>query len=113
MRRVFVDTSAFFAHLDAEDAHHTEAHALFLRADTESWTLITTDAVVCKTYTLLRMRAHNGGKLALDFLEDIQDGLCDVERVRPLDEVRAIELLRRYVDKKYSFCDARSFVVTE
>jgi predicted nucleic acid-binding protein len=36
-----------------------------------------------------------------------------VERVRPVDETRAIDLLRRYADKKYSFCDALSFVVTE
>lgn len=47
------------------------------------------------------------------FLEDIQDGLCDIERVRPVDETRAIDLLRRYIDKKYSFCDALSFIVME
>jgi hypothetical protein len=113
VRRVFVDTSAFFAHLVAEDAHHAKARALFERADREAWTLITTNAVVWETYTLIRIRAHNGRELALGFLEDIQDGLCDIERVRPVDETRAIDLLRRYADKKYSFCDALSFVVME
>lgn len=113
MKRVFVDTSAFFAHVVAEDAHHAEARALFERADRESWTLITTNAVVWETYTLLRVRARNGRELALGFLEDIQDGLCDIERVRPLDEARAIDLLRQYADKRYSFCDALSFVVME
>ena len=113
MKRVFVDTSAFFAHLAAEDAHHHEARALFERADRESWTLITTNAVVWETYTLIRIRALSGRELALGFLEDIQDGICDMERVRPVDETRAIDLLRRYADKKYSFCDALSFVVTE
>lgn len=113
MKRVFVDTSAFFAHLASEDAHHAEARALFERAARESWTLITTNAVVWETYTLIRVRARNGRELALGFLEDIQDGLCDVERVRPLDEARAVELLKRYADKKYSFCDALSFVVME
>lgn len=113
MKRVFVDTSAFFAHLVAEDANNTAARTLFERADRESWTLITTNAVVWETYTLLRVRARNGRELALDFLDDIQDGLCDMERVRPLDEARAIELLRRHADKRYSFCDALSFVVME
>ena len=113
MKRVFVDTSAFFAHLVAEDAHHAEAHALFERADRDSWALVTTNAVVWETYTLLRVRARNGRDLALGFLDDIQDGLCDIERVRPLDEARAIELLRQYADKRYSFCDALSFVVME
>lgn len=89
MRRVFVDTSAFFAHLVAEDAHHPDARALFERADRETWTLITTNAVVWETYTLIRIRARNGRELALGFLEDIQDGLCDIERVRPVDETRA------------------------
>ncbi|HEX5461171.1 MAG TPA: hypothetical protein VFX20_14510 [Steroidobacteraceae bacterium] len=50
---------------------------------------------------------------ALGFLEDIQDGLCDVERVRALDEVRASDLLRLHTDKRYSFCDALSFVAME
>jgi predicted nucleic acid-binding protein len=113
VKRVFVDTSAFFAHLVAEDANHREARALFERADREAWTLITTDAVVWETYTLIRVRARNGRELALGFLDDIQDGLCDIERVRPVDEARAIELLRRYADKRYSFCDALSFVVME
>jgi predicted nucleic acid-binding protein len=113
VKRVFVDTSAFFAHLVAEDANHREARALFERADREAWTLITTDAVIWETYTLIRVRARNGRELALGFLDDIQDGLCDIERVRPVDEARAIELLRRYADKRYSFCDALSFVVME
>ena len=113
MKRVFVDTSAFFAHLVAEDANHREARALFERADRETWTLTTTNAVVWETYTLIRVRARNGRELAIGFLDDIQDGLCDIERVRPVDEARAIELLRRYADKRYSFCDALSFVVME
>jgi uncharacterized protein len=113
VKRVFVDTSAFFAHLVAEDAHNAEARRLFERASRESWTLVTTNAVVWESYTLLRMRARNGREIALGFLEDIQDGLCDVERVRPLDEMRAVDLLRLHADKRYSFCDALSFVAME
>lgn len=113
MRRVFVDTSAFFAHLVAEDRHHAAARALFERAAHESWTLITTNAVMWETYTLIRFRARNGRELSLGFLDDIQDGLCDLERVRPVDEARAMDLLRQYGDKSYSFCDALSFVVME
>jgi predicted nucleic acid-binding protein len=66
-----------------------------------------------ETYTLIRIRARNGRDLALGFLEDIQDGICGMERVRPVHETRAISLLRRYADKKYCFGDALSFVVTE
>ena len=83
MRRVFVDTSAFFAHLVAEDRHHPQARALFERAARESWTLVTTNAVVSETYTLIRVRARNGRELAVAFLDDVRDGVCAVERVRP------------------------------
>lgn len=113
MRRIFVDTSAFFAHLVAEDRHHFQACALFEKAARESWTLITTNAVVSETYTLIRMRARNGRELAVAFLEDMREGVCAVERVRPSDEARAGELLRQYGDKSYSFCDALSFIAME
>ncbi len=113
MRRVFVDTSAFFAHLVAEDRHHPQARALFERAARESWTLVTTNAVVSESYTLIRVRARNGRELAVAFLDDIRDGLCTVERVGPIDEARAVDLLRQYGDKSFSFCDALSFMAME
>lgn len=113
MRRVFVDTSAFFAHLVAEDRHHPQARALFERAARESWTLVTTNAVVSETYTLICVRARNGRELAVAFLDDIRDGLCAVERVGPIDEARAMDVLRQYGDKSFSFCDALSFMAME
>lgn len=113
MRRVFVDTSAFFAHLVAEDRHHSQARALFETAAREAWTLITTNAVVSETYTLIRVRARNGRELAVAFLDDIRDGLCAIERVGPIDEARAMDVLRQYGDKSFSFCDALSFMAME
>ena len=41
MRRVFVDSGAFFAHLVAEDAFHATAKALFDLAAKERWGLLT------------------------------------------------------------------------
>ena len=58
MRRVFVDTSAFFAHLVAEDGHHLQACALFEKAARESWTLTTTNAVVSETMAISRDPTH-------------------------------------------------------
>ena len=72
--------SAFFAHLVAEDRHHLQACVLFEKAARESWTLITTNAVVSETYMLIRMRARNGHELAVAFLDDIRDGVCVIER---------------------------------
>jgi predicted nucleic acid-binding protein len=111
VKRVFIDTSAFFAHLVAEDVHHARARSLFELAFQESWSLVTTNAVVWETYTLIRKRARNSRSVSLGFLEAIEDGFCDLVRVEPGDESAAVDLLRSHGDKEYSFCDALSFVI--
>jgi predicted nucleic acid-binding protein len=113
VKRVFVDTSAFFAHLVAEDAHRQAATSLLRQALAESWELHTTNAVVFETYTLLLKRARGGRELALAFLDDVEAELCAVARVLPEDEAQAITILRGHDDKAYSFCDALSFAVME
>ncbi len=111
--RVFVDTSAFFAHNVAEDKNHLRVRLLFERAFAESWQLATTNALVWETYTLIRKRARNSRELALSFIDSILEGLCDVVRVENTDEIEAIDALRHHADKEYSFCDALKFVIME
>ena len=53
MRRVFVDTGGFVALLVAEDRMHVRAQQLFDAASRDRWTLITTNAVVVETYSVL------------------------------------------------------------
>ncbi len=113
MKRVFVDTGAWFAHLVAEDADHAAAVRLFERARAERFWLATTNAVVFETHALLVNRAREGRSLALNFLGDLDAGLCHVERVTRDDETQATALLRAHADKGYSLCDALSFVVIE
>lgn len=113
MRRVFIDSSAFFADVVAEDAHHARARALLDRSVTEGWERITTNAVVFETYTLLLKKARNGHALALGFLDDIEAGVCTVVRIGREDETRAIAILRGHDDKAYSFCDALSFAAMD
>lgn len=111
MKRVFVDTSAFFADLVAEDKWHPRAKELFDRSVDEGSELVTTNVVVFEAYTLLRKKA--GRNLAIGVLDDLASGICVQARVEPDDEKRAIAILRDHDDKLYSFCDALSFVVME
>ena len=53
MKRVFVDTGAFFAHLIADNLENPRARRAFEQARIDSWQLITTNAVVIETYALL------------------------------------------------------------
>ena len=113
MSRVFVDSGGWFAYLVGDDAEHDTAHRLFMRARNERRTLVTTNAVVFETHALFVNRAREGRALGLDFLDDVQTGLCELVRVTKQDERRATELIRRHADKDYSLCDALSFVVME
>ena len=113
MRHAFVDSGVFGGLLVAEDEFHARAKELLARARTGKWHLVTTNAVVFEAYTLIRTRARSGRERALSFLDTLDAGACDVERVTPEDEFRAATLLRRHADKDYSFCDALSFTVME
>ena len=113
MKPVFVDSGGWYAHLVAEDANHEVAGRLFRQAQTERWTLFTTNAIVFEAHALLLNRAREGRTVALAMLEDLESGFATVVRVTRRDEVRAITLLRAHTDKNYSFCDALSFVVME
>ncbi len=56
MKTVFVDTSAFYAALDASDAYHRRAAGLLRQADTEGWRLVTSNYVVQESWALIQAR---------------------------------------------------------
>jgi uncharacterized protein len=117
MKRVFVDTGGFVALLVPEDQMHPQASTLFESASRERWALVTTNAVVVETYSVLLARAKDGRSAAISFLdaavEDQSQGGLTIERVQADDEVNAMALLRAHSDKTYSLCDALSFIVME
>ena len=89
MKRVFVDSGGFFALLAAEDRFHDHARSLFSRGDAERWRLVTTNAVVIETYSLVLARSRGGRGSALAFLDMVSDDTYQVERVRKRDDERA------------------------
>lgn len=113
MKRVFVDTGGFLGLLVADDTSHARARELFAQANTERWRLVTTNAVVFETYSVLLVRSRDKRRAAMTFLDLVATGQCRIERVRRVDEERAVSTLRSHEDKTYSFCDALSFAVME
>jgi uncharacterized protein len=113
VRRVFVDTSGFFALLARDDINHEHAQELFTRAARERWRLLTTNIVTFETHALLLNRVRSGREVALAFLDRFPNDQVQLIRFRQLDTDKAIAILRSHRDKKYSLCDAHSFAVME
>jgi predicted nucleic acid-binding protein len=69
-RRTFVDTSAYFAILDADDANHTQARIISQRLIAECSHLFTTSFVLAETHALLLNRLSQS--IATRFLRDME-----------------------------------------
>jgi uncharacterized protein len=113
VRRVFVDSGAFFALLVPQDASHAAATEAFRQAEADQWELNTTNVVVIETYALLISRTRTRRAAAIGFLDALERSPVRVERVTADDEKQAVALVRSHTDKTYSLCDALSFVVME
>jgi predicted nucleic acid-binding protein len=108
-RRLFCDTSYFYACFDPRDVNHHRAGELSIAAAEAGSALYVTWDVISETLTLLRYRRSH--REALTFLSEIKPVLHIIHYG---DGVRAEaeQIFRRYGrDHKLSFCDAVSFVV--
>jgi predicted nucleic acid-binding protein len=106
---IFVDTGAWYALVDSDDAEHAAA-AAFLAANTIP--LITTNFVFSETITLIRYRI--GHEAARSFGQKLKESsFVRVVTVTIADEERAWEIFREYRDQDFSFVDCTSFAVIE
>jgi uncharacterized protein len=110
-RRVFVDTSGFYALLDASDTHHSDAvHIIRDLAATRS-KHYTTNVVVIECHALVL--SHLGHTAATTFLHEVLGGPTTVVRARAAGDERARAIIFQYDDKDFSYTDAISFAVME
>ena len=110
-RRTLVDTSAYFALLDTDDANHHQARTISARLIAESWRLFTTSFVLAETHALLLNRLSQ--QIATRFLRDMDHSPTTLIWVTPRDVERAKAIIYQYTDKDFSLTDAASFAVME
>jgi len=98
----FADTSFWFGLQERRDQRHEQARAL--------GRLVTTNHVLCETWTLLRRRS--GHAAAVGFLDKLL-ALPDVQivHVDEATEAEAWRWFRARGEREYSFVDATSFAV--
>ena len=105
--RVFVDTSAWFAYVNASDPDYERVRQLL---DEPSHQLVTSNYVVDETVTLTQARL--GHRRAVTVGRALLDpATIELLRVTPPDERTAWMLFERRRDKTYSFTDCTSFVL--
>ena len=105
MKRVFVDTGAWYALVDRSDPDHKSVTDQLSEFQGR---LLTSNFIIDETLTLMRYRLN--WHVAHTFGQTIREGvICQVTRINPVDENSAWEIFSRYRDKSFSFTDCTSF----
>jgi uncharacterized protein len=105
--RLFVDTGAWFAYINASDPDHRRVRHVL---DDQPGRLVTSTYVFDETITLTQARL--GHRRAITVGQTLLNPrLVELLHVNPVDERAAWELFERRDDKSYSFTDCTSFVV--
>lgn len=109
MKRLFVDTGAWYALVDKNDPDHKEAKR-FLAIN--KIPLLTTNFIFDETITLLRSRL--GWNAAKEFGERLKkSSFVSIIALKDEDEEKAWEIFLKYKDKDFSYTDCTSFAAME
>ena len=107
---VFVDTGAWVALADKDDANHKKAVAIYPSLLQNQKGFITSNLVIAETYIVLLNEL--GHRAAIHFLEKIKAS-PRILRIYSNDDIErgAEESLRKYGDQDFSYADAVGFVI--
>ena len=109
-KKVYVDTSAWYALQITDDANHRQAKEVFPVLLKAYGTLITSNHIVGETYTLLRIsKGYNEARRYLEILR--QSPRLEVHFADPDAEREAFSLLDQYQEHPFSFVDGLSFAI--
>jgi predicted nucleic acid-binding protein len=111
MRRVLIDSAAYYALADGDAVEHARSVAVFEQLAFEHRPLVTTNFIVAETHALVLRRL--GRDMAAGILRRIDRSKTTIVRVKWTDEQRAREIITTHDDKDYTLTDATSFAVME
>ena len=106
-KRLFIDTSGFYALLDKNDKNHSLIETVINQFDI----FFTSNYIIDELITLTRVRKLKTKKLT-EFINDLIEGnICPVLRVTLEIERAAWKMSQKYSDQNFSFTDCTSFIL--
>lgn len=108
-RRALVDSSAYLALIDTDDANHTASVEILQALLRGRYRQFTTNYMLVEAHALILSTLGSGQ--ANDFLRSILEGNTTVVRATAQDEEMARAILYQYTDKLFSYNDAISFSI--
>ncbi len=106
--RVFVDTSAFLALMNADDAFHIEASSIFTKLLSSGNHLVSTNYILVETIAVLQSRY--GMEPVYDFIDKILP-ILQIVWVSQAEHQMAVQLLRATNRRRVSLVDCVSIVI--
>lgn len=110
--KVFVDTSAWKAMVDADDDFHEQAKNIFPNLKKKSVILVTSNFILDETFTLVRQRCGLIIVLKLRDLFALSTGELIIDRITFSDEARAWKWFEKDWSK-LSYTDCVTFAQME
>ena len=112
MKKVFIDTGAWYTLKNTKDAYHQEVVDFFAGLNGQI-ICFTSDYVADEAITLVRARLKNH-RLAAELAEELF--ACKAAKmilVSPEHHARALEIFTKYSDQDFSYTDCTSFTIME
>jgi len=112
MKKVFIDTSAWYALKNKKDVHHQNAIQFFQNKSCKA-VCYTSDYVIDEAITLTRVRLKNH-QVAVTLADELlSEKAAKIIFVAPEFLSGALDIFRRFKDQNFSFTDCSSFAIME
>lgn len=113
MKKMFVDTWAWYALADAADHDHAIAETANAQWLDEGGLFVTTNYVLSESVTLIRYRLHHAAAVQYWRLiqQFIESELVELVRVSEIHEQTAWNMFEQYADQDFSWTDCTSFAI--
>jgi uncharacterized protein len=113
VKKVFVDTGAWYALKNKNDPDHFAVYSFFERLPAAGIVCYTSDYVVDEAITLTRSRLKNHQVAATLAEELLSEKAARLIYVAPHYLPRALEIYIKYSDQQFSFTDCTSLAIME